>query len=44
MGDKDGKDAIIRNRIFVVHDLLVKKCHGKNETQLQPCWQIMVLS
>lgn len=32
MGEKDGKDAVIRNRIFVIHDLLVKKCRGKNET------------
>lgn len=29
MEDMDGKNTVIRNRVFMCHDLLVEKCQGK---------------
>lgn len=40
----DGKDAVIRNGVFVASDLLVEKCHGKTRPSMCQCWQIMVMS
>lgn len=40
MEDMDGKNTVIRNRIFVCHDLLVEKCQGKVKPSMWPCFKL----
>lgn len=29
MEEMDDKDAVIRHRVYVIHDLLLEKCQGR---------------